>query len=198
MSLSHSNQTRKQSYFFTLKSSLDEVFDLVVGIADNFFTGIIAISSRRSAGSYRENIRNFGNGTDGGSGAFGSGFLLNGNYRRKSINLIHIGSFQTTKKLPCISRKGFDVSSLSLRIYGIKSERRFSTAAQTCDNYQFFSWDFYVDVLEIMFSGSVNFYEIIHSFAQNQAANLRLLKPKKKCSEEHLVLLFLNRDINFC
>ena len=58
-----------------------------------------------------------------GSRIFRSGFLINGNGRAESFYGLHIRFVHLAKKLPCIGRKGLHISSLTLRIKSVKSQR---------------------------------------------------------------------------
>ena len=50
-------------------------------------------------------------------------FLVNGNGRRQPFDPLHIRLLHLPQKLPCIRRQGFHISSLPLRIDGVKGKR---------------------------------------------------------------------------
>src|SRR5262249_25172243 len=93
---------------------------------------------------------------DGRSGVGSSAALFDGNGGRKSLDEIHVWLFHSIQKLPRISGEAFDVATLSLGIKRVESQRRLSRTTQTGNDNQLSSWNFHVEVLEIVLASTAN------------------------------------------
>jgi len=95
-------------------------------------------------------------GSHGGTGRARGGFLLYGDRRRKSFNRIDFRPFHLVEKLPRVSGKRLNVTTLSLGIQGVKGERRFAGTGETRDNGQRVTGNLEADVLEIVLPRAAN------------------------------------------
>ena len=107
-------------------------------------------------------------------------FLVDGNRRRKSFDLIHIRLLHLSEELSCIRRQRLHISSLSLGINGIKGKTGLSGSGKSGQNHQLVSRNGDIDVLQIMLPGPRNPDTV---FLMNQASPLLiplLLSLRKK------------------
>ena len=107
----------------------DNIQDLILRILHHLFACHIGISIGCPCIKKSQEIINFRYSSHGRTGIFIGGFLFNGNHRAQACNLIHVGTFHITQELPGVSTECFNVSSLPLRIDGVKSQGRFPASA---------------------------------------------------------------------
>src|SRR5438552_16670972 len=69
-------------------------------------------------------IVNFRDGADGGTRRTRSGFLFDGDGRRKSLDDVDIRALHLVEKLARIGGKRFDVAALAFGVNRVKGERR--------------------------------------------------------------------------
>ena len=122
MSFSGANNWCQNIDAFSRKILGYQILDLLIVIRNHFFARVVAVSIACSGIQQTQEIINFGNSPNGRAWTFASCFLFDSNYRRKSVDFIHIGTFQTTQKLSGISRKSFHVTALSFGINRIESQ----------------------------------------------------------------------------
>ena len=89
-------------------------------------------------------------------------FLINGDCRRKSVNIIDIRLIHLPEKLPSIRRQRLHIAPLSLCIDGIKGKRRLARTRKPRNNDQFIPGNLHVDVLEIMCPRTLDLYTHFH------------------------------------
>ena len=104
-----------------------------------------------------EIIINFGYRSHGRPGISVGGFLVDRDWRRKSFYFIYIRLFHLSQKLSGVGGKRFHISSLPLRINGIKSQRGFTRTRQSRENHKLISRNIYIQVFQVMFVGSPYF-----------------------------------------
>jgi hypothetical protein len=95
-------------------------------------------------------VRNFGHGAHGRTGSSDRVLAVNGNGRRDPIDPVHLGTIHAIHKLPCIRRKGFDVTALALGIERIESQRRLAGSADTGHHRDLIQRNLKVEVFEIV------------------------------------------------
>ena len=89
---------------------------------------------------------------DGGARIAAGGLLLDGNGRRQSVDMLHIGLLHHLQKLTCIGRKAFDIAPLPLCIDGVESKRTFARAGQAGNDDQAVTRKIDIDPLEVVFA----------------------------------------------
>ncbi len=139
----------------------DEIDNLLIIVFHHFLTCFIGISLRGTGIKKPQKIVYFGNGAYRRSWIFIGCFLLDGNHRTKSRNLIYIRSLQIPEELPGIGRKGFYISSLSFSINCVKCKGGFSTATQTGYNCKSITWNLNIYIFQVMNASSKYFYLFI-------------------------------------
>ncbi len=68
-------------------------------------------------------IVDLGHGADGRARILRGGFLLDGNRRRQSVDLVDVGLLHHLQELARIGRQRFDVAPLSLGVDGVEGQR---------------------------------------------------------------------------
>lgn len=79
-----------------------------------------------------------------------------GNGRRQAVDLIDVRLLHHFQKLTGVSRQGFDVAALALRVDGVEGEGRFPGAREAGKDDQLVAWNCEVDVLEIVLARATN------------------------------------------
>jgi hypothetical protein len=82
----------------------------------------------------------------------GGAFLVNGNSRGETFDVIYVGFLHLAEELTGISRQRLNIASLTFGKDGIERQGGFARAGETRDNHQFVTRDFYGDILEIVFA----------------------------------------------
>ena len=128
----------------------DQVADLPVAVAHHFLARIVAVGIRGPGIEQAQKVINLGDGSDGGTGRARSSLLLDGDYRGKPVNLVHVRALKPPEKLAGIGRKRLDVTTLPFGVYGIEGEGGFAASRKAGNHHQFFARNADVYVLEIM------------------------------------------------
>ena len=87
--------------------------------------GLAALRTMRAAGAREHQshvVVNLRHRADGRARVAARRLLVDGNRRRKSLDIVNIGLVHLTKELPCVGRQRLHIASLSLGINRIKSE----------------------------------------------------------------------------
>src|SRR5205814_4980306 len=80
----------------------------------------------------------------------------------------HVWLFHSIEKLPRISRETFDITALSFGIKSVESQRGLPRTAQTGNDNQFSSWNFHIEVLEVVLSSTANLDNFRRHFDQKR------------------------------
>ena len=95
-------------------------------------------------------IVNLRHGAHGGAGILGRGFLVNGNRRGETFNIIQIRLFHLAEKLTRVGGEGLHIPSLALRVNGVERQRGLSGAGKSCKYNQLVAGNMDVDVFQVM------------------------------------------------
>ncbi len=95
-------------------------------------------------------IVDLGDGADGRTRIFRGGFLLDGNRRRQSVDLVDVRLLHHLEELPRVSRQRLHVAALAFGIDRVEGERGFARARQAGEHDQLVARNGDVDVLEIV------------------------------------------------
>ena len=99
---------------------------------------------------------NLGDGAHRRAWVVRSRFLLDGNRRRQTFDVIDIGLFHQRQKLPGVGGQRFDVAALALGIQGIEGQRGFAGTGQTGDDNQPVAGQVEIDVVQVVRAGAAN------------------------------------------
>src|SRR6266511_3601124 len=124
-----------------------------------FLHGQIAVRAKLRSGFCKkqpEKMVNLRHCSDGRFPSSACNPLLNRHTGRQSADQIDIGLFELLDELPCIRRHAVEKTSLSLREQNIKCKRGFAGATQTGNDHHLLSWDFDIDVFQVVFPRTVD------------------------------------------
>ena len=155
MSLTGTNQRSQQENALSLILLMNHFENLFFGVLHHFLSRKIGICDAGSCKEQTKVVIDFGGGTYGRTRILVGSLLFNGNNRAQTSNLIHIRTLHASQKVTGISREGFDVSSLSFRKNGIEGQGGFSATTQSGNHGQTIAWNFHIDVLQIMDTGTI-------------------------------------------
>src|SRR5262249_33579616 len=79
-----------------------------------------------------------------------------GNRRRQPVDLVHVRLLHHLQELAGIGRQALHITPLALRVDGVECERGFAGARQAGEYDQPVAWDFEIDVLEVVLSGTAD------------------------------------------
>ena len=115
--------------------------------------GQIVFRAARFAGAREQQAQvvvDLGDGANGGTRIVGSGLLLDGDRRRQSLDVIHVGLFHHRQELPGIGRQRLHVTALSLGINGVEGQRGLAGTGQAGDDDELVPRQGKIDVLQIV------------------------------------------------
>ena len=92
-------------------------------------------------------IVDFGDGADARTGIAATGFLLDGDRRRESVDGVDVRFAPLFQELASVGRERLDIAPLSLGVDGIEGQRRLARPRQAGEYHQLVTRDFHVDVL---------------------------------------------------
>src|SRR3970040_1438268 len=81
-------------------------------------------------------------------------FLLDGNGRTQSFNVVDIGTLEDADELSSVGGQTFHVAALSLRVDRVECEGGFPGARNSRDHNKLIAWDVHVDILQVVLAGS--------------------------------------------
>ena len=135
---------------------LNQLLDLLIGIAHHLFAGDIRVGFGRARIEQAQEVVDFGDCADGRARVLVRRLLLDGDDRREARNLVDVRAFGAAEKLPCVGRKGLDVAALAFGIDGVESQRRLAAAAHAGDDHQPVARNGDVDVFQIVLAGAID------------------------------------------
>ena len=141
-----------------------EIHYLVIRISDHFIACGRGVCLRCTGIQKPQEIIDFGDGADSGTGVVAGGFLFYRYYRAQSRDAFHFRLAENADELLGIGRKGVHIPSLAFCIYGVKSQRGLSAAAQPGDDHELVPRDVYGYILEIVRFRTPDFYVFRLSF----------------------------------
>ncbi len=160
-------------------------FELIQNLFDNALHGIacdfdVAVRAEDFADLGKEEpevIINFGGCSNRGAGILDGIFLFDCDGRGDSMDGLDIRPVHFFQELPGISGERFDVTSLAFRKQGVKGKCRFARSGDTSDDGDLASWNFAVDILEVVGFCANDFDKLFH---RNISQSTITLRPKIK------------------
>ena len=95
-------------------------------------------------------VVDLGDRADRGARISRGGLLLNGDGRRKAIDMIDVRLLHHVKELARIGRERLDIAALALGIDGVEGERRLARAGEPGDHHELLPGQIEGDVLEVV------------------------------------------------
>ena len=137
---------------------LDQANDLLLSIFHHLFARQIRVSLTRTRKKQAKEIIHFRSGAHRRARVLVGGFLLDGNHRTQSCNLVHIRTLQISQKISGVCRKRLDIPTLSLGKNGIESQGRLPAPAQSRYDTQAIAGNFHINIFQIVHAGTVHVY----------------------------------------
>jgi len=134
----------------TIREVKQQVHNFLCRLFDHLTPADRAVGNAHPGKQEAQVIINLGYRANRGAWVVRSTFLVNGNCRRQTINVIHIRFFHLSQELAGIRREGFNISTLPFGKDGIKCQRAFARTRETGNDNQLVPWDFHGDVFQIM------------------------------------------------
>jgi len=161
MSLTRPNQGSKQVDLLSLVILKDACHNLLFGVLHHRFARHVGEGLACTGIKQAQEVVNFGHGAYSRTRILVGCLLLNADNRTESRYLVHIGAFEIIEEVSRISREGFNVPALSLRIEGVKSQRTFSRPAESRDDVQTVTRQGHVYILQIVHPRATDVYLIV-------------------------------------
>ncbi len=121
-------------------------------------------------------IVNLRRGRDGRTRIRAGTALLDGDGRRESFDVVHLGLLHLVEELARVGREGLYVFPLSLGKNSVERERRFPRTAQSGDHHQLVAGHFQREVLQVVLTRAADSDEFLRHKArilsQNNSSNL--------------------------
>ena len=105
-------------------------------------------------------VVNLGDGGDGRARIIRARFLVYGNSRRKSDDLVYVRLLHAMQELPRISRQRFDIATLSFGKNRIEGQRRFSRAGKASYGNHMVPRHLDCDIFQVMRASAFDDYFI--------------------------------------
>ena len=154
--LSSPDDRRQQLDLRPLRQSHQRVHDLIHRLLLNDLAAFRAVRNPHPGVEQTEIVIDLRHRSHGGTRVPVGGFLVNGNGRGQSLNVVHVRLLHLSQELSRIRRQGLHVSALSLCINGIKSKRGLSGTTQSRQHHKFISRYIYINILQVVLPGTPN------------------------------------------
>ena len=138
------------------------VEDLVNGLLPNLFPTDGTVWCADTRPQQAQVVVNFCYGSYGRAWIFARGFLVDGDSRGQTVNIVHIGLLHLSEKHPCIRGQALHIATLSLGIDGIKGERGLTRARKPCHHHQFVAWNLHINIFQIVLPRTLDINFIVH------------------------------------
>ena len=143
-------QRSHNSYRTSVEMFSYQFHDLFVGIVHHLLSRSHRISRSGLCIKQPQEIADFRYGPDRRTRVFIRRFLLDRHDRTQPCNLIYIGALHCSHKLTGIRRESLHITTLSLGIDSIESQRRFSTTRQSRNDCQAVTRYRYIYIFQIV------------------------------------------------
>ena len=150
-----SYQRSENQDFLTVIVLKDHVDDALLGVFHHLLASGITIGTAGTGKEQTQVVVDLGGGAHGGTWVSVGGLLLNTNNRRETCNLIDIGAFHAAEEVAGVGREGLDIAALTLGKDGVEGQTGFARAAESGDDGEGVVRDNTVDVLQIVYPGTI-------------------------------------------
>ncbi len=100
----------------------DAVDDLVIALLAHLVARLVRVGGGGASVEQAQKVIHLGDGAHGGARVAAHGFLLDGDHRRESVDVIHVGALHHLQKLTCVGTQALHVAALALGIDGIERQ----------------------------------------------------------------------------
>ncbi len=133
----------------------DHLQDALLGVLHHLLTGGVAVGTASTGKEQTEVVVDLCGGADGGARVLVGGLLLNADDGREAGDLIDIRTLHATEEVAGVGREGLNIAALAFGKDGVKGQRRLAGAAEAGDHGEGVVRDGTVDVLQIMYPGTI-------------------------------------------
>ncbi|CDD51175.1 putative uncharacterized protein [Bacteroides sp. CAG:875] len=155
MSFTCPDQRSQNKNSFSLIIPVNQIQNLLFGVLHHLLSRQIRISRACPCEQQTQIIIYFRSGSYRRTWILIGRFLLDGNHRTQSRNLIHIRTFHSPQEITGIRRKGLDVTPLPLHKQRVEGQGRFATSTQSGYHRQTITGNFYIYIFQIVHTGSL-------------------------------------------
>ena len=131
--------------------------NLILGVFHHLLARHIAICRTCTGKEQTEIVIDLSSSADGRARITVCRLLLDTDHRRQSCNLIHVRTLHSSKEITGVCRESLDIASLSLRKDCIEGKGRLTRTRKTGNNAQRITRNLYINILEIVHSGTIDF-----------------------------------------
>ena len=156
VSLTVAHQRSKQIDALAFVLLQNEIQNLFLRIFHHLLAAEVRISLACPGIEQTQEVVYFGRGAHGRTRVLVRRLLFDGDDGAQARYLVHVRTLQITQEVAGIGRERLDVTPLSLGKDGVESQRRLAATAQPRDDCQAVSRNLCVDVLQVVYPGSVD------------------------------------------
>ena len=128
----------------------DQVHDLFVGVADHLPPGSGRIGPRSLRIQKPQEIIDFRDGPDRGAGVVAGCFLLDGDDRAETVDVLHLGLLEDAHEMLRIGGQRVHIAPLPLRMDRIEGQGGLAAAGQSRHHHELVPRDVDVDIFQVV------------------------------------------------
>ena len=152
------DQRSQEIAFLSVVVLHDEIYDLLVGIADHFLACGRGVCPRCLGIQEPQEVVDFSDGSDSGARIVPCGFLFDGYYRAEPGYAFYLRFLENAHELFGVCGESIHISPLPFCVNGVECQGRFSAAAQSCDHHEAVAGDGKRHSFQVVRPGSAYFY----------------------------------------
>ena len=153
------DKRRKKHKPRTLRPSQNDIRNLLRGLAGDTLAGGRIVRHANGGKKQPQIVVDLGRRRDRRAGVRAGRALLDGDCRRKPLNVIDVRLLHLVEKLAGVGREALDVFPLTLSEKRVKGQRRLSRSAQPGDHDELMPRDCDIKVLKVMLSSTLDPYK---------------------------------------
>ena len=154
LALAAPDHRRQQLQAGALGQGHDLVHHLVHGLTGDLPAAFGAVGNADPGVEQTQVIVNLRHSSYRGSGVAVGGFLVDGDGRGQTVDLLHVRLFHLAQELTGIGGQGFHISALALRVNGIEGQGGLAAARQAGQDDQLVAGNGQVNSLQVMLPGA--------------------------------------------
>ena len=136
------------------------VDDRLGGVLDDLLAGDGRVGMSDAGEEHAQVVVELGGCAHGGAGVVAAHFLLYGDGRGESLDIVALRLWDASEELSGVGRQALDVAAASLGVEGVEGKRRLAGAADAGDDREFASGDMQVDATQVVGAGALDFYMV--------------------------------------
>ena len=164
LALLAADDRRKQLHARLFFKRHQPVNDLVDGLLVNLLAAFRTVRRTDARPQQAHVVVDLGDRADRRTRVLRGGLLVDGDGRRKTIDVVHIRLVHLAEELPRVAGQRFNVAALTLGVDGVERQRRFARAGQTGEHHQLVARNLDVDVFQVVLSRTFNVNVFLHFY----------------------------------